>query len=85
MEVDGYIPRTLTTVIVYNNDGIERGERIFSSLRHAREYAQQIVNQFGDQDNWIFNRPVENNSFWINEKLNIEISIKSHRVLWPEV
>jgi len=82
--IPGYSPRGLTTVIAYKNNCVEKDERIFYSLRDARKYAKQLTEAFGDKDNWRSELHCDDDSFWTNDHLGINIVLSGKRVLWPD-
>lgn len=82
--VPGYWSRGLHIVIAYKNDCVEKDERVFYALRHAREYAEKLTKEFGDRDNWVSELHIDDDSVWTNDHLGIKIILSHKTVLWPD-
>lgn len=86
-QTKGYSPRQLTTVLCVGSGVMEdaQGEKIFPSFSQAKQYAKQLKEQHGDIDGWVSSMNVPpNDSFLINDNLDVRIEIQSRRVLWPD-
>ena len=85
--VKGYCPRNLTTVLCIGGGVMEdaKDEKIFPSLYQAEQYALQLKEQHGDIGGWVSHMNVPpDDSFLINDHLDIKIEIRPRRVLWPD-